>query len=39
LKCVFDAERAKAQLAVWIVNEIAFYLGFALSNVAYMLNP
>ncbi|MCD8510926.1 MAG: ROK family glucokinase [Bacillus sp. (in: Bacteria)] len=38
-KAVFDAAKDQDELAVTIVREVAFHLGFALGNLANGLNP
>lgn len=38
-KMIFDAAKAQDELALHIVNELAFHLGLALANLANGLNP
>ena len=38
-KMIFDAAKAQDELALQIVNELAFHLGLALANLANGLNP
>lgn len=38
-KLIFEAAKARDELAVNVVNELAFHLGFSLANMANVLNP
>jgi len=38
-KIIFDTAKAGDELALNVVNKLAFYLGFALANIANIVNP
>lgn len=38
-KQIFEAAKANDVLAIGVVNEFAYYLGFALANIANVINP